>query len=81
MRIYQKEKSELLSVTCNKCKKKLFVENGILKEGNFEGNKIFDYFSENDGVQHKFDLCEDCYKQFISTFKIPIEKKEITEFM
>lgn len=50
------DKKELVSVICNKCKKELHVENGILKEGCFNGNIKFGYFSNKDGKKHSFDL-------------------------
>ena len=42
MRIFFDEnKKELKAVTCNKCKKELKVENGILKEGCFGADVLF----------------------------------------
>ena len=42
MRKYLEESSnELTSVICNGCGKHLLVENGILKEGCFEGDAVF----------------------------------------
>ncbi len=53
MRIYFDEnKNELSAVICNKCKKELKVEKGILKEGCFSGNVRFGYFSNKDGSKH-----------------------------
>ena len=53
MRIYLDDnKQELATVICNKCKKELVVENGILKEGCFCGNSQFGYFSQKDGKKH-----------------------------
>lgn len=79
MRSYKKDMSELVEVICNKCEKKLNVEKGYLKEGIFEGSQKFDYFSRKDGMEHHFDLCEDCYNQIIFSFAIPVEELESTE--
>lgn len=82
MRIYMDEsKKELISVICNKCKKELKVENGILKEGCFCGEIQFGYFSNKDGMKHFFDLCEECYDKMTAGFTIPVETEEITELL
>lgn len=82
MRIYLDEKkTELAAVYCNKCKKELFVEKGILKEGCFLGESRFGYFSRKDGQKHSFDLCEDCYDKMVKDFSIPVEEEELTELI
>lgn len=82
MRIYLDEnKMELAAVICNKCRKELTVENGILKEGCFKGDSQFGYFSRKDGKKHSFDLCEDCYDKMIKGFAIPIEEEEVSELV
>lgn len=82
MRIYLDEnKQELAAVICNKCKKELKVENGIIKEGCFNGNVQFGYFSDKDGSKHSFDLCEECYDKMIKGFAIPVEEEEIRELV
>lgn len=82
MRNYSDEnKKELAAVICNKCKKELLVENGILKEGCFSGNVQFGYFSNKDGSRHSFDLCEECYDKMIKEFAIPVEEEELKEFI
>ena len=52
MRRYEEEK--LVEVTCNKCGKKLIVENEIIKEGNFTVEYKWNYFSNKDGREHFF---------------------------
>lgn len=82
MRIYTDEqKNELAEVICNKCKKELKVENHILKEGCFQGEQRFGYFSNRDGQAEHFDLCERCYDEWIQSFQIPIEKEELKELL
>ncbi len=82
MRVYLDEnKKELATVICNKCKKELTMENGILKEGCFHGNSQFGYFSHKDGKKYSFDLCEECYDKMIKSFAIPAQEEEITEYL
>lgn len=76
-----KNKKELTTVICNKCRKELRVENGIIKEGCFSGNICFGYFSNKDGRKHSFDLCEECYDKMIEEFAIPVEEEELTELI
>ena len=82
MRIYQdNDKRELAAVICNKCKKELKVAGGILMEGCFRGNIRFGYFSNRDGNEHSFDLCEECYEEMIDGFAIPVEEEELNELL
>ena len=80
MKIYD-EHQMLQSVICNCCEKKLFVENGLLKDAIYEGRQTFGYFSERDGMTHRFDLCEECYNEWIGKFRIPVTETENTEMI
>lgn len=81
MRKYNEENErQLEEVVCNKCGRHLKVENGMLKEGCFGADVVFGYFSEKDGIRHKFDLCEKCYDALIGVFSLPVcetEEKEL----
>lgn len=82
MRIYSKDnEKELVSVICNRCGKKLAVENGMIKEGCFQGDTRFGYFSNKDGMKYFFDLCEECYDKMISEFAVPVETEEVKELI
>ncbi|MBD5501070.1 MAG: hypothetical protein HDR10_07700 [Lachnospiraceae bacterium] len=82
MRIYlDDDKKELVSIICNKCKKEIKVDNGIVKEGCFCGDSRFGYFSNKDGMKYLFDLCEECYDKMITGFAIPVETEEVTEML
>ena len=82
MRIYSdNNRKELVSVICNQCKKKLKVENGIVKEGCFCGNSQFGYFSNKDGMKYLFDLCEECYDKMTAGFDILVEEEEAKELL
>lgn len=82
MRIYLDEnRQELATVICNKCKKELDVQKGIIKEGCYCGNVQFGYFSQKDGKKHAFDLCETCYDKIIKGFAIPVEEEDVNELL
>ena len=82
MRIYMDDnKKELISVICNRCKKELKVEKGILTEGCFCAEPRFGYFSKKDGIKHYFDLCEECYDKMTAGFAIPVEAEEVNELL
>ena len=72
---------ELETVICNCCGKKLVVQHGIIREGCISIDHAWDYFSEIDGQIHHFDLCEDCYDEMISGFKLPVETEEQLELL
>ena len=82
MRKYAKiEENVLEQVVCNKCGRPLKVIEGYLKEGAFCVEYSFGYFSKRDGLRHSFDLCEECYQQWIDSFRIPVEEREQTELL
>ena len=78
MRKYTKN-GQLESVVCNCCGKKLVVENGIVREGVMMVDHAWDYFSEKDWEIHHFDLCESCYDDLLSQFRIEADIEEQTE--
>ena len=80
MREYD-EKNQITAMKCNLCKRKLRVEEGIVKEGCFSVNYSWGYFSNKDGTQHEFDLCEECYDAFIDGLAIPITGSEKNELL
>ena len=66
MRQYNiQETKEVTKIICNKC--------GMAKEDTLSVQKRWGYFSEKDNEVHAFDLCEACYDELISNFRIPIE--------
>ena len=84
MRIFEKNavlEEVVEEVICNQCGKKLKVEEGIVKEGCFHVNYSFDYFSNKDGYQYNFDLCEDCFDRWIENFRCPVDIREVKEFL
>lgn len=73
--------NHLESVICNCCGKKLVVKDGIVREGVLTINHVWDFFSEKDGEVHHMDLCEDCYDEMVSGFRIPVDIEEQTELL
>lgn len=80
MRVYSEQK-ELTKAVCNCCGKNLLVENGFLKEECIHVEHDFGFFGTKDGLSHKFDLCEDCYRKLIGDFEIPVEEWERKELL
>ena len=80
MRKYD-EKNQLMEATCNCCKKSLKIQNDIITEGVFSVEYAFGYFSRKDEEIHKFDLCEECYDEWIREFRIPVDIANNTELL
>jgi len=68
-------------ICCNQCGREIGSKNGMLKEDVFEGSKEWGFFSDKDLELHKFYLCESCYDELISKFKIPVQMIKITEVL
>lgn len=75
------ENGRLEAVCCNMCGKKLVVKEGILREGAAMFDHVWDYFSEKDGEVHHFDLCESCYDEITSQFRLSIDVEEQLEMI
>ena len=80
MRVYTEQK-ELIQVVCNGCRKNLAVENGFLREECVSVEHDFGFFGTKDGLSHRFDLCEDCYRKLTEAFAIPVEEWERKELL
>lgn len=82
MRKYDDDiKKELVEIVCNKCSKKIIIENGIAMNGVMNISYGWGYFSRKDGETHNFDLCEECYDSFINEFQIPVTIEERNEIV
>jgi len=76
MRQYKiQETKEVEKIICNKCGKEILVKNGMPEEDVLSVQKRWGYFSEKDNEVHEFDLCEDCYDEWIKTFQVPAVQK------
>lgn len=67
---------ELEKIICNKCGKEIVVTRGIPQEDVLDIEKQWGYFSEKDGQTDRFDICEDCYEEWIESFLIPVTRSE-----
>ena len=61
-------------IICNKCGKEILFSGGMAKEDYLSVDKQWGYFSNKDTQTDSFDLCEECYDDFVKTFLIPIGK-------
>lgn len=68
-------------IFCNMCGNKQKVESDILMEDMLEITKQWGYFSRKDGEIHHFCLCEDCYDKITKGFVIPVDTKNVTEYL
>ncbi|MGN1318034.1 MAG: hypothetical protein ACI4VF_03395 [Lachnospirales bacterium] len=78
MKVYTPEniiQYKLKNVKCNCCGKEIEKDSlgNIIDHLSVE--KRWEYGTSLDNEKHSFDLCEDCYKNIISKFKIPVEKE------
>ena len=65
MHQYQLKKTkEISKIICNQCGREISV---LCVE------HTWGYFSEKDGENHRFDLCEECYDRLLKGFLIPAE--------
>ena len=80
MRVYSDQK-ELVEVVCNCCRKSLLVKNGFLREECIHLEHDFGFFGTKDGLSHRFDLCEDCYRKIVEDFLVPVEEWERKELL
>ncbi len=67
-----KETKEIDKIICNKCGKEIPVKKGVPQEDFLEVEKRWGYFSEKDNRVDRFDLCEECYDEFVKGFQIQI---------
>lgn len=69
------------SLFCNMCGREIKIEKGMVQEGVLSIEQTWGYFSEKDGEQHSFDLCERCYDKLIHQFKLPVTVKKQKELL
>ena len=63
------EEKVLSRVVCNGCGREIPLESA----DHFHGEKTWGYFSEKDGRQDHFDLCEACYDKMVSDFIVKMK--------
>ena len=67
---------EIDEVKCNCCGKPIINDSFGYTQDYLSVKKHWGYFSTMDTEKHEFDLCEDCYKEIISNFKISVIKDD-----
>lgn len=74
MHQYQLKKTKVISkIICNQCGREISVINGRPEKEVLCVEHTWGYFSEKDGENHRFDLCEECYDRLLKGFLIPAE--------
>ena len=68
-------------IFCNQCGKELQQQEGMIREGYFSADVVFGYFSNKDGLRHRWDLCEQCYDALTGGFQITAEESEESELV
>ena len=68
-KLAMQEEKVLSKVICNGCGKEIPWETAE----HFHGEKTWGYFSEKDGRQDSFDLCEECYDKVTEQFNIKMK--------
>ena len=63
------EEKVLSKVVCNGCGREILLDHADY----FHAEKTWGYFSEKDGRQDSFDLCEACYDQMIAEFTVKMK--------
>ena len=61
---------------CNGCGKEIKKAADMVREGIFQIQYDWGYFSGKDGERHSFCLCEDCYDRITKAFVLPVEVEE-----
>ncbi len=70
------EKDEIYEVYCNMCGKAIEKDQFGKFYEYLSVDKNWGYFSKLDGQKHSFDLCDKCYIDIVSKFKIRVLDNE-----
>lgn len=65
---------KVTEIVCNSCGKTIPQDKFGHRADCLSVDKIWGYGSCFDGESHSFDLCDQCYSNFIKGFKIPPDK-------
>lgn len=65
-----KETKEVEKIICNKCGKEIPVLKGVPQGDVLEVKKRWGFFCGKDNRVDQFDICEDCYDEFVRGFCI-----------
>lgn len=75
------ERNEKTKIICNRCGRNILYSGTVLQEDILKVEKDWGYFSQKDGIRHKWNMCEACYDEFIKGFVVPIVELERTEII
>ncbi len=67
-----KKTKEIDKIICNRCGRSIPVIQGVPREDVLESIQALGLFLGKDNRLDEFDLCEQCYDEIISEFKIKI---------
>lgn len=70
---------EISNISCNSCARHIEKDNIGYFEDYIALKKRWGYHSPYDGECHSIDLCTDCYRAWVSDFKMP-PQVEIFEY-
>ena len=62
---------EVTDISCNSCARHIEKDNKGYFEDYIALNKRWGYHSPYDGERHTLDICSDCYRAWVSEFKMP----------
>ena len=65
------ETEELTGIRCNGCGRDLHRNELGYFEDHVSVSKAWGFHSPIDGETHEFDICVDCYRDWIKPFQIP----------
>ncbi|MDE5864646.1 MAG: hypothetical protein K2K56_00490 [Lachnospiraceae bacterium] len=68
-------------LVCNRCGRRLKVEQDIVKEDYIQIRKSWGYFSRRDGITQEFILCEECVESITREFVVPAEFSDTKELL
>ena len=69
-------------VYCNCCGSKITnINDQITKKDYLHIDKKWGYFSQWDMEEHTFDICETCYKKWITSFVISVQADETEDIV
>ena len=68
-------------IYCNRCGRRMEGPDGTPVEEGIHVEKSWGYFSEKDGENHSFDVCEECYDRICSEFRYPVKVVQRTELL
>ena len=70
--------NKVIDCLCNKCGKSIFLNDSFIRGG--ECVIRFNYGSVHDDEKHEFDLCDECFDEFVKSLKHKPEMQYVDFF-